>query len=110
MRATLRVLAEAGIPSRRRLICGRSLSLAARRYRARDYTVPGDVPSAAALAVASILLGQPAQLATLDASQRETVALLAALAAFGAPVTLADGVLAWHGGTTPCGRRWMAIR
>ena len=99
-RATLRVLAEAGIAVAATPDL-RSFTIAGgQRYRARDYTVPGDVPSAAALAVASMLLRQPAQLATLDASQRETAALLAALAAFGAPVTLTDGVLAL-GAATP---------
>ncbi len=99
-RATLRVLAEAGITVAAAPDLRSFMIAGGQRYRARDYTVPGDVPSAAALAVASVLLGQPAQLATLDASQRETVALMAALAAFGAPVTLADGVLAL-GAETP---------
>lgn len=92
--ATLRVLAEAGITVEGSSDL-RSFTVAGgQHYRARDYAVPGDAPSSAALAVASMLVGQPTQLATLDGSQRETVALLTALAAFGAPVTLADGVLA----------------
>ena len=99
-RATVRVLAEAGIAVAATPDLRLFMIAGGQRYRARDYTVPGDVPSAAALAVASMLLRQPAQLATLDASQRETVALLAALAAFGAPVTLTDGVLAL-GAATP---------
>ena len=99
-RATVRVLAEAGIAVAATPDLRSFMIAGGQRYRARDYTVPGDVPSAAALAVASMLLRQPAQLATLDASQRETVALMAALAAFGAPVTLAAGVLAL-GAETP---------
>ena len=98
-RATVRVLAEAGIAVAAAPDLRSFMIAGGQRYRARDYAVPGDVPSAAALAVASMLLRQPAQLATLDASQRETVALMAALAAFGAPVTLAAGVLALGAGT-----------
>jgi 3-phosphoshikimate 1-carboxyvinyltransferase len=91
--ATLRVLAEVGISV---VAAPDLLSFAVsggQRYRAGDYTIPGDVPSAAALAVAALLIGQPAQLGALDASQRETSALVAALAAFGAPVSLIDGAL-----------------
>src|SRR6185312_2826354 len=50
----------------------------------------GDVPSAAALAGAALVLGQPAHLASLDAALPESAALLAALEALGAPVRL-DG-------------------
>jgi 3-phosphoshikimate 1-carboxyvinyltransferase len=99
VRATLRVLAEAGIQ------VGAADDLRAftvpggQRYLARDYSVPGDVPSAAALVGASLLLGQPVRLATLDATHRETMALLAAFTAFGASVMLDDsGMLAVDGG------------
>lgn len=92
--ATLRVLAEADIRVEAASDLRAFTIAGGQRYHARDVIVPGDVPSAAALAVASLLLGQSAQLAALNAAQPETVALLAALAAFGAPVTLADGVVA----------------
>ena len=93
VRATLRVLAEAGI----RVAAAndlRAFTVAGRQtYRPNTCTIPGDAPTAAALAVASLLLGQPVQLATLDGAQPEVAALLAAFAAFGAPVTLSDGTL-----------------
>ncbi|HEU5349370.1 MAG TPA: 3-phosphoshikimate 1-carboxyvinyltransferase [Ktedonobacterales bacterium] len=93
VRATLRALAESGIRVEAAADLRTFTVAGGQHYRPRDVTVPGDVPSAAALAVAALLLGQPARLAALDGSQRETVALLAAFAAFGAPVTLADGVM-----------------
>ncbi len=105
VRATLRVLAQSGI----RVEAGANLRAFAvaggQIYRAHDVTVPGDVPSAAALAVAAALLGQTAHLSSLDAAQPESVALLAALAALGAPPTLADGVLSIGVGTSLHGAR-----
>jgi 3-phosphoshikimate 1-carboxyvinyltransferase len=91
VRATLRVLAEAGIHVEAADDLRAFTIPGGQRYLARDYTVPGDVPSAAALAGASLLLGQPVRLATLDATQRETAALLAAFSSLGAPVALDDG-------------------
>ena len=94
VRATVRVLAEAGIHVEAAADLRAFTIAGGQPYRALDVTVPGDVPSAAALAVAALVLGQPAQLASLDASLPESAALLAALAALGAPLTLTDGVLA----------------
>jgi 3-phosphoshikimate 1-carboxyvinyltransferase len=93
VRATLRVLAEAGIGVEAAADLRTFAVAGGQRYRALDVTVPGDVPSAAALAVAALVLGQPAHLSTLDAARPESAALLAALEALGAPLTLADGVL-----------------
>lgn len=83
VRATLRVLAEAGItvevaPDLRAFhVPGRQ------GYQARVYEVPGDVPSAAALAAASVALGVPARLVSFDASGEDGQALLRALDALG---------------------------
>jgi 3-phosphoshikimate 1-carboxyvinyltransferase len=93
VRATLHVLAEAGIHVEAAPDLRAFAVAGGQTYRALDVTVPGDVPSAAALAVAAILLGQPAHLASLDAAPPESVALLAALEALGAPLTLTGGVL-----------------
>ncbi|HEX5441173.1 MAG TPA: 3-phosphoshikimate 1-carboxyvinyltransferase [Ktedonobacterales bacterium] len=91
VRATLRVLAEAGIHVEAADDLRAFAVAGGQGYRARDVTVPGDAPSAAALAVAALVLGQPAHLAPLDAARPESAALLAALDALGAPLTLADG-------------------
>ena len=73
----------------------RSFMIGGQRYRAREYVVPGDVPSAAALAWPPLSLRQPAQLATLDDPSARQRALIAALEAFGAPAdTEPHGVLA----------------
>jgi 3-phosphoshikimate 1-carboxyvinyltransferase len=93
VRATSRVLAEAGIQVEAAPDLRAFAVAGGQRYRALDVTVPGDVPSAAALAVAALLLGQPAHLASLDAARPESAALLAALDALGAPITLDGGVL-----------------
>jgi 3-phosphoshikimate 1-carboxyvinyltransferase len=93
VRATLRVLAEAGIQVEAAPDLRAFAVAGGQRYSALDVTVPGDVPSAAALAVAALLLGQPAHLASLDAARPESAALLAALDALGAPITLDGGVL-----------------
>ena len=58
-RATVRVLAEAGIAVAAAPDLRLFMIAGGQRYRARDYTVPGDVPSAAALAVASCYYGSP---------------------------------------------------
>ena len=100
VQATLRVLAEAGIlveadPSLRAFTIS-----GGQRYRSGEYSVPGDVPSAAALAVAALLTEQPAQLAALARSSRETIAMLLALGDMGASVRLlANGVVDIGAGT-----------
>jgi 3-phosphoshikimate 1-carboxyvinyltransferase len=106
VRATLRVLEEAGIEVEAAADLRAFTIPGGQRYLARDYSVPGDVPSAAALAGASLLLGQPVRLATLDTTHRESVALLAALSSLGAHVTLDDGgVLAVGADTSLRGAR-----
>ena len=93
VRATLRVLAEAGIQVEAAADLRAFTVPGGQKYRALDVTVPGDAPSAAALAVAALVLGQPAHLASLDATRPESAALLAVLDALGAPLALTDGVL-----------------
>ncbi|HEY1387544.1 MAG TPA: 3-phosphoshikimate 1-carboxyvinyltransferase [Ktedonobacterales bacterium] len=91
VRATLRVLAGAGIHVEAAPDLRAFAVAGGQTYRAHEVTVPGDAPSAAALAVAALVLGQPAHLASLDASLPESAALLAALDALGAPLTLTAG-------------------
>ena len=92
-RATLRVLGESGIS----VVAADDLhafTIAGRQaYRAHDVTIPGDVPSAAALAVAALLLNQPARLVGLDGAQTEMAPLMATLEGLGASVTLGDVAL-----------------
>lgn len=100
VRATLRVLAEAGIQVEAAADLRAFAIAGGQIYRPLDVAVPGDAPSAAALAVASLVLGRPVHLASLDASLPESTALLAALEALGAPLTLTDGVLTVGAGAT----------
>jgi 3-phosphoshikimate 1-carboxyvinyltransferase len=93
VRATLRVLAEAGIVVEAASDLRAFTVRGGQMYRAQELRVLGDVPSAAALAVAALLIGQPAHLSSLDASRPESAALLAALTALGASLTLDDDVL-----------------
>lgn len=61
-------------------------------YRAGVYDVPGDGPSAAALIAATLAARAPLRLTRLDTREDDVRALLAALDALGAPITLApDG-------------------
>ncbi len=96
-RATLRVLGESGIS----VVAAddlRAFTIAGgQTYRAHDVTIPGDVPSAAALAVAALLMDQPARLVGLDGAQPEMAPLMVALAGLGASVTLGDGALSVNG-------------
>lgn len=105
VRATLRVLAEAGIRVESAEDLRAFTVAGGQKYLPNTYTIPGDPPTAAALAVAALLLGQPLQLATLDATQPEVSALLAAFAMFAAPVTLADGTLTVGAGASLRGAR-----
>jgi 3-phosphoshikimate 1-carboxyvinyltransferase len=88
LRATLRTLGEADITFnasddlRRIAIPGRQM------YRAREYVVPGDAPSAAALAGAALALDTRLTLRSLDLDGEETRAIIAALETFGARLTL----------------------
>jgi 3-phosphoshikimate 1-carboxyvinyltransferase len=87
LRATLRTLGEAGITFnasddlRRFSIPGRQA------YQAREYVVPGDAPSAIALACAALTLDTQVTLPGLDLEGEETQAVIAALEALGARLT-----------------------
>lgn len=87
--ATLRALHIAGIdmdiaPDLMRFtIPGRQ------RYRAAVHTVPGDSPSAAAVAAAALALNAPLQLQRLDPGEEDVHGLLTALDALGAHIALA---------------------
>jgi 3-phosphoshikimate 1-carboxyvinyltransferase len=98
VRATLRALAAAGIsieaaPDLRSFVVPGS-----QRYQPRVYDVPGDAPSAAALAAAALTSSMPVRLERLDADEDDVRALVAALEAIGAPMlarpALDAGVLA----------------
>jgi 3-phosphoshikimate 1-carboxyvinyltransferase len=86
--ATVRVLREAGITVnasddlRRIMISGGQI------YQAREYVVPGDAPSAAALACAALALDTRLTLRGLDLEGEETRGVITALEAFGARLTL----------------------
>jgi len=86
VRATLRALVAAGTrveaaPDLRRFIVP-----GGQAYRAGVYDVPGDAPSAAALAAAALAAGVPVRLETLDPAEDDVRALLAALDTLGAPM------------------------
>ena len=57
-------------------------------FAAREYTVPGDVPSAAALAATALVLRRPLTLTSFDAKSEGARDMLAALTALGASVSL----------------------
>ncbi|MBF6589160.1 MAG: 3-phosphoshikimate 1-carboxyvinyltransferase [Ktedonobacterales bacterium] len=99
VRATLRVLAAAGITLEAAPDLRRFRVPGGQRYRAGVYDVPGDAPSAAALLAAALALRAPLRLAGLAPDAEDARALLGALAALGAP-------LAWQsaaGGGTASG-------
>ncbi|HET9978991.1 MAG TPA: 3-phosphoshikimate 1-carboxyvinyltransferase, partial [Ktedonobacterales bacterium] len=91
VRASLRVLAESGIQVAAADNLRAGAIAGGQTYRAHDVTVPGDVPSAAALAVAALALGQPARLTGLGGAQPEMAPLVAALEGLGASLTQNDG-------------------
>jgi len=86
VRATLRALAEAGVavtaPDLRHFVV-----VGGQAYRAGRYVVPGDTPSAAALAAAALTLGAPLHLTGLAAAEDDLQAFVAALTTLGAPLT-----------------------
>jgi 3-phosphoshikimate 1-carboxyvinyltransferase len=93
--ATLRTLGEAGIVVNASDDLRRLTIPGGQAYRAREYVVPGDAPSAAALASAALALDTRLTLLGLDLEGDETRAVIAALEAFGARLTLdhAQGAL-----------------
>jgi 3-phosphoshikimate 1-carboxyvinyltransferase len=95
LRATLRALGEAGIAVDASDDLRRIAIQGGQMYRAREYVIPGDAPSAAALACAALALDMRLTLHGLDLDGEETRAVIAALEAFGARLTLdqAQGAL-----------------
>ncbi|HEU5440137.1 MAG TPA: hypothetical protein VFU88_12685, partial [Ktedonobacterales bacterium] len=87
VRATLRALADAGIAVDAAADLRAFTVPGVQSFAAREYAVPGDGPTAAALACAAFTLGRPLRLAPLDTAADDTSALLAALA-FGAALSL----------------------
>jgi 3-phosphoshikimate 1-carboxyvinyltransferase len=87
LRATLRTLGEAGIVVNESDELRRIAISGGQAYRAREYVVPGDAPSAAALACAALALDTQLTLRGLDLDGEETRAVIAALEAFGARLT-----------------------
>ena len=85
--ATLRALAMAGITVEAAPDLRRFVVQGGQRYTARDYDVPGDGPTAAALLAAAMTLGAPLRLARLDGSEADVRGLLAALDGLGAPLS-----------------------
>ena len=87
--ATLRALDIAGIDMdvapdlMRYVVPGRQ------RYRAAIHTVPGDSPSAAAVAAAALALNAPLRLQRLDPGEEDVHGLLTALDTLGAHIALA---------------------
>ncbi len=88
LRATLRTLGKAGIMVNASDDLRHITVQGGQMYRARAYVVPGDAPSAAALACAALALDTRLTLRSLDLEGEETRAVIAALEAFGAPLTL----------------------
>jgi 3-phosphoshikimate 1-carboxyvinyltransferase len=88
LRATLRTLGEAGITCHASNDLRRITIPGGQEYRAREYMVPGDAPSAAALACAALALDTRLALRSLDLDGEETRAMIAALEAFSARLTL----------------------
>jgi 3-phosphoshikimate 1-carboxyvinyltransferase len=88
LRATLRTLGKAGITLNASDDLRRIAIPGGQTYQAREYVVPGDAPSAAALACAALALDTRLTLRSLDLKGEETRAVIAALEAFGAQLTL----------------------
>src|SRR4029079_14520470 len=88
LRATLRTLGKAGIMVNASDDLRHITVQGGQMYRAREYVVPGDAPSDAALACAALALDTRLALRSLDLEGEETRAVIAALEAFGAHLTL----------------------
>jgi 3-phosphoshikimate 1-carboxyvinyltransferase len=86
VRATLRAQAAAAIVVRAAPDLLHFDVAGGQTYRAGTYVVPGDGPSAAALAAAALALDAPLRLERLDPAEDDVRALLAALNALGAPL------------------------
>jgi 3-phosphoshikimate 1-carboxyvinyltransferase len=88
LRATVRVLREAGIVVKASDDLRRMTIPGGQAYQAREYVVLGDAPSAAALACVALAHDTRLTLHGLDLEGEETRAVIAALEAFGAQLTL----------------------
>jgi 3-phosphoshikimate 1-carboxyvinyltransferase len=95
LRATLHTLGEAGITYNASGDLRHIIVPSGQAYQAREYVIPGDAPSAAALACAALALDTRLTLHGLDLDGEETRAVIAALEAFGARLKLdhAQGAL-----------------
>lgn len=101
VRMTLRVLEEAGIVVERDAELRHFVVRAGQRYQLRDYVVPGDYPSAAALLAACAVMPDPAselRLARLRAGEEDGEALLAALRAMGVDLRVEGETVIARGG------------
>jgi 3-phosphoshikimate 1-carboxyvinyltransferase len=88
VRATLRALAAAGIQVEAAADLRSFRVPGGQSYRAGTFQVPGDGPSAAALAAAALTLGGPLRLGGLDPEEEDVRALTGALVALGANARL----------------------
>ncbi len=84
-RATLRALSAAGIRYDAASDLRRITVPGGQQYMAHTYDVPGDGPTAGALASAALTLGVPLRIERLDAREDDVRGLLDALDALGAP-------------------------
>ena len=85
VRATLHALAVAGVVVSAAPDLRHFAIAGGQAYRAGRYVVPGDTPSAAALAAAALTLGAPLRLGGLAADEDDLQSLVAALTTLGAP-------------------------
>jgi 3-phosphoshikimate 1-carboxyvinyltransferase len=90
VRVTIRALAAAGIAVVAAPDLLRFEVAGGQTFRPGKYAVPGDGPSAAALAAAALALEAPLRLERLETDADDVHALLEALAALGAPATFSD--------------------
>lgn len=98
---TLNVLREAGITIEHDVALRHFSILAGQRYQPRAYIVPGDYPSAAALLVACAVATDPAseiRLHRLRSGETDGEALLGALQAMGAAMTIEGESVTLRGG------------
>jgi 3-phosphoshikimate 1-carboxyvinyltransferase len=101
VRATLEVLQEAGISIEHDAALRHFTIAAGQRYQPREYIVPGDYPSAAALLAACAVANDPTSEVTLDRlrpGDEVGEALLAAFRSLGATVQVDGETVSLRGG------------
>src|SRR5262249_14801595 len=107
VRTTLRALAAAGIVVEAAPDLAHFSIASGQSFKARNYDVPGDGPTAAALTAATLTLGVPLRLARLVGMEEDVRALVAALQALGGKLSAApdasSGDLEGETGTHLCG-------